>query len=95
MSPVSLESDMSPVSLVSDMSPVSLESPVSLSLIGMSLSTVSLLSVDRVLALQCDISYFAVVTTPRGIFIMLFIRILHFFVSCIRLLLSTIFTHAV
>ena len=70
---------------------------MSSSLIGMSHATMALISVDRVLRmpLKCCMSYFALVTTPRVIFIMVFVWILYFFVSCVRLLLRTIFTHAV
>ena len=68
---------------------------MSLSLIGISLATMALISVDRVLSLKCCMYYFALVTTPRVIFILVFIWILYFFVSCVRLLLRTIFTHAV
>ena len=67
---------------------------MSSSLIGISLATMALISIDRVLALQCHMSYHAVVTTPRVIFILVFIWILHFFVSCIRLQLNTILKHA-
>ena len=65
---------------------------MSSSLIGISLATMALISIDRVLALQCHMSYHAVVTTPRVIFILVFIWILHFFVSCIRLVFNAIFT---
>ena len=68
---------------------------MSLSLIGISLATMALISVDSVLPLKCCMSYFALVTTPRVILILVFIWILYFFVSCDRLLLRTIFTHAV
>ena len=65
---------------------------MSSSLIGISLATMALISVDRLLVLQCHMSYYALVTTPRVIFILVFIWILHFFVSCIRLVFNAIFT---
>ena len=67
---------------------------MSSSLMGISLATMALISVDRLLVLQCHMSYYALVTTPRVIFILVFIWILHFFVSCIRLQLNTILKHA-
>ena len=65
---------------------VSLSKTMGTALCGISLSTMTVISVDRYLALQYHMTYDNVVTTSRVVFTIIIIWLLHFLISTLRLL---------
>lgn len=62
---------------------VNISGVISIGLCAISLATMTLISVDRVLALQYHMSYKILVTTSRVIFTITFVWLFHVAVSCI------------
>ena len=63
---------------------VRLSSTISSSLCGISVSTMAVISVDRLLALQYHMTYNTVVTTPRAIVAIVIIWLFNFAMSAVR-----------
>ena len=70
---------------------VSLSKTMGTALCGISLSTMTVISVDRYLALQYHMTYDNIVTTSRVVFTIVIIWLLHVLISTLRLNISTNF----